>query len=36
MAMGGPKAGCGIRFDEERGENAKAMVDFPKDYGIYK
>jgi hypothetical protein len=27
---------CGVWFDEARHENVKAMVDFAKQYGLYK
>jgi hypothetical protein len=33
---GGLIVDCGILFDEARHENVKAMVDFTKEYGVYK
>jgi hypothetical protein len=27
---------CGIWFDEARHENVKAMVDFTREYGVYR
>jgi len=33
---GGLMVDCGIWFDEARHENVKAMVDFTKEYGVYK
>jgi hypothetical protein len=33
---GGLIVDCGIWFDEARHENVKAMVDFTKEYGVYR
>lgn len=33
---GGLMVDCGIWFDEARHENVKAMVDFAKEYGVYR
>jgi hypothetical protein len=33
---GGLMVDCGIWFDEARHENVKAMVDFTKQYGVYR
>jgi len=33
---GGLMVDCGVWFDEAKHENVKAMVDFAKEYGIYK
>jgi uroporphyrinogen-III decarboxylase len=33
---GGLMVDCGIWFDEARRENVKAMVDFTKEYGVYR
>jgi hypothetical protein len=33
---GGLIVDCGIWFDEAKHENVKAMVDYAKEYGIYK
>jgi hypothetical protein len=33
---GGLMVDCGIWFDEAKHENVKAMVDFTKEYGVYK
>lgn len=33
---GGLMVDCGIWFDEAKHENIKAMVDFTKEYGVYK
>jgi hypothetical protein len=33
---GGLMVDCGIWFDEARHENVKAMVDFTKEYGVYR
>jgi len=33
---GGLIVDCGIWFDEAKHENVKAMVDFTKEYGVYK
>ena len=32
---GGLMVDCGVRFDEAKPENVKAMVDFAKEYGVY-
>jgi len=33
---GGLIVDCGIWFDEARHENVKAMIDFTKEYGVYR
>ena len=33
---GGLMVDCGIWFDEAKHENVKAMVDFAKEYGVYR
>ena len=33
---GGLMVDCGIWFDEAKHENVKAMVDFTKEYGVYR
>jgi len=33
---GGLIVDCGIWFDEARPENVKAMIDFTKEYGVYR
>jgi uroporphyrinogen-III decarboxylase len=33
---GGLMVDCGIWFDEAKHENVKAMVEFTKEYGVYK
>jgi len=33
---GGLMIDCGIWFDEAKRENVKAMVDFTKEYGVYR
>ena len=33
---GGLMVDCAIWFDEAKHENVKAMVDFTKEYGVYK
>ena len=33
---GGLMVDCGIWFDEAKRENVKAMVDFTKEYGVYR
>jgi uroporphyrinogen-III decarboxylase len=33
---GGLIIDCGIWFDEARRENVKAMIDFTKEYGVYR
>jgi len=32
----GLRVDCGIWFDEAKHENVKAMVEFTKEYGVYK
>jgi len=33
---GGLIVDCGIFFDEAKPENVKALVEFTKEYGVYK
>jgi hypothetical protein len=33
---GGLIVDCGIWFDEAKHENIKAMVEFTKEYGVYR
>jgi uroporphyrinogen-III decarboxylase len=33
---GGLMVDCGIWFDEAKHENVKAMVEFTKEYGVYR
>jgi len=33
---GGLMVDCGVWFDEAKHENVRAMVDFTKEYGVYR